>query len=345
MANRVEGNTFVSGNQDGTETRYPLVGTISGQPVYQSPTNPDYIFGLRTAVTGEPAIGTSYGGGIATFSSGTYGNWVPLGSTASSSTPTTPTTPTDATQANQLTDQQFNEWLGTQNLSADQKSAITALYNAVGTNDQATADKVKAAIEAGTAYSDPYFKAQGALLTDALTRGMSNVDGDLAFNELSLSNRLKDIQDTIARSGEQLSFQHLQELKGLERQFGQDLNVLQNDMAARGFTSSSIRTKKEGILTDTFGDIRESANRSFQYQNENMNQQRTTAERDTALEVARLQELASRGKLDLLRSGEEKLGSSAMGELGYNGLVGGVGGELPRVQAQDALSFASSYVF
>jgi len=255
-------------------------------------------------------------------------------------------TSSQATQAAAATDQQFTEWLNSQNLSSDQKAAITSLYNAVGTNDLETAERIKKAIAAGTAYSDPYFKAQAALLTDALDRGMNNIDGDLAFNEQSLNNRLQDIQKTLQQSGEYLSFQHTQELKDLERKLTADMEGLQEDMASRGFTNSSIRTKKTNILTDVYGDLRESSNRAFQYKVDTSTNQLNTAQRDTALEVQRLQQLAAQGKLDLLRKAESQLGSSAVNNLGYQSqTLGGIGGELPRAQMQDALSFASNSGF
>lgn len=249
-------------------------------------------------------------------------------------------------QAAQLTDQEFEQWLSSQDLSDDEKAAIRSMYNAVGENDMETAERIKKGIEAGTAYSDPYFKAKTALLTDALDRGMNNIDGDMAYNEQSLSNRLADLQKTMAASGDYLSFQHMQELKDLERKYTADLDGLQEDMAARGFTSSSVRTKKNALLNDVYGDLREGSNKAFQYKMDANNQQLTSAQRDTALEKQRLQDLAARGKLDLLRQSEEQLGSKKLGELGYGGqTIGGVGGELPRQQALDAQSFASNYVF
>lgn len=253
---------------------------------------------------------------------------------------------TPQTQQGVQVDQQFQTWLNSQNLSADQKAALTAVYGAIGTNDQATGDKLKAAITAGTQYSNPYFAAQSKLLVDALDRGLQAKDGDLAYNENSLNNRLADVRKTITDSRGYLTFQQQQEMKDLERKFDSDLNATQEDMASRGFNSSSIRARKEQLIGDTYGDMRESSNRAFQIKDTGLTDQLNSAQRDTTAEVARLRQLAEAGKLDLLRTGEQKLGSDAIGKLNYNYQpLGGVGGELPRQQQLDANSFANSFVF
>jgi hypothetical protein len=250
-----------------------------------------------------------------------------------------------STQATQQIDQNFDEWLAKQNLSDDEAAAITAIYNAIGANDLEKANQILAGIEAGKTFSEPYFAAKSSLLKDALTRGMQEIDGDLAFKETSLSNTLKDLKANLERSGQHLSFQHMQEMKDLERKLTQDIEVTQADMAARGFTSSSIRTRKENLIEDVYGDLRESSNKNFQFNMANNQQQITSAQRDTALEVARLKELAAAGKIDLLRSAEEQLGTEALQQMGYGNTLGNIGGELPRAQLQDAISFANANVF
>lgn len=281
----------------------------------------------------------------------------PLNSTNTPSTPTptntpssTPTTTTSTpssttTDTNIQTDQQFTDWLNSQNLSADQKQAINAIYHAVSTNDANYAQKISQAMATAATYSDPYFKAQVSLVTDALARSLSSKEGDLQFQETQLSNTLNDIKQQIASSKDYLSFQQNQELQDLARKYSVQLESTQNDLAARGFTSSSNRTNAEKLLSDANSGMVESTNRSFANQVGQLDAKDAQATRDTALQVANLQRLTEAGKLDALRSAESQTGTNTLSNLGYTGLLGGVGGEIPAAQTKDQLNFATSLLF
>jgi hypothetical protein len=243
------------------------------------------------------------------------------------------------------TDAEFQKYLSTLDLTADQKKALEAIYGAVSVGDQEKANQLKAAMQAATQYSDPYFKAQTRLALDAMDRAFNATDGDLAYNETKLRTSLEDLKNDLAAAKDYLSFQEVQELQDLERHYTADLDQTQQDMAARGFSSSSIRTRKEQLINDTYGDLRESSNRAFLFKTGQLTDQEARADRDIAAEIARLQELSAQGKLDTYRQTEATVGSTALpGETGLTPL-GGIGGTIPRQQTQDAISFASNFVF
>lgn len=328
------GTSFTSSKLGGGTTFSPAANGMTavtlgnGQTVYYDTTGQAYDANGGTLTQSQIASATS-------------------GSAKIVGTPTagTSTTSSNVTQAQQLTDQQFQSWLSSQNLTADQKTMLTSIYGALGTHDEETANRIAAALKAGAAYSDPVFKAQVTLAVDALQRGLASKEGDLQYQEQVSANTLKDLQDNIAASKDYLSFQNQQELTNLARQKGQDLETLQNDLASKGFTSSSIRSNKEGILSDTYGGLVESANRSFTNQTASLDRQLTAGERDYALNTQRLQELAASGKLDLLREAEGQVGSQTLADLGYTGLLGNIGGSIPANQAKDTLAYANSLVF
>lgn len=249
------------------------------------------------------------------------------------------------TPAAQMSDQQFEQLMNSSGLNDDQKLALKAIYDAASTHDEEKYNQLVAAFQSATKFSDPYFKAQSRLVLDSLDRAFQNVDGDLEYNETKLKNALQDLQRDITASSESLSFQEQQDLKALERSYEQQLDTTRNDMATRGFTQSSIRTRAEGYVNDSFGDLRESTKRSFRERHTTLNNQGSDAARNHALELQRLRELAARGKTDTKRQAENTLGSNALQNAGYNNLLGGIGGELPRQQNQDALSFANNFVF
>jgi len=249
------------------------------------------------------------------------------------------------TAAQTQTDAQFQQYLAGLNLPADQKAALNAIYQAVGSNDQAYADKIKSAMSAATAYSDPYFKAQVNLVTDALSRGLQQKDGDLAFQEKQLSNSLGDLVQNIASSKDMLAFDKVQQLKALQQNYEQSLEGTRTNLAALGKTSSSVRSRSDELQGENYNGMLESTNKTFNFKTDSLNSQQAQASRDTALQIENLQRLTTAGKIDLLRNTENQIGSSALGALGQSEVLGGVGGQIPRAQTQDALSFASQFVF
>jgi|ERR1041385_2569281 hypothetical protein len=279
-------------------------------------------------------------------SSGNY-TVTPATSPTTSTSPTTPPTTTtpEAQQAIQMTDQQFQQLLNSTSLTDDQKAALKAVYNAASTHDQEQYQQLVSAFQSATQFSDPYFKAQVRLALDALDRSFNGIEGDLSYNSTKLQSALADLQRDIASSKDFLSFQQLQELKGLERAYTKQLDTTRDNMATRGFTQSSVRSKAEQLLSDTFGDLRESSNRSFTQQNQNLTNQLTDAQQNTQSEIQRLQQLAAEGKLDLVHKAEAQLGTSNLPTTYQQYELGGVSGDLARQQTADALSFAQSYVF
>ena len=231
------------------------------------------------------------------------------------------------------------------NLSGDQKAAIQAIFNAVKSNDTDTAKRVKEAMEAASKFSDPYFKAQVRLATDALSRGLSSKEGDLAFAEKQKMDALKELRDSTVASKDLLSFQQQQELKQLGDKYEADLGNTRDALAASGFTSSSKRARAEQILNENNTGLVESSNKQFGYKTGNLDRTLASAETSTADEIANLRRLTSEGKLDLTRNAEATVGTDNLSSLGYTGLLGGVGGEVPRKQVQDQLAFASNFVF
>lgn len=350
-----------------------VAGNYNGKPVYRTANNTFYT--TTTDASGKQIIDQEFTGTDGT------GNFIPKATSTpdqaptvppaqqnpatptptTSQPPTTPTAPNQpatgqpptgqptltpeqqaAQQANQAT---LDQLLANPSLTPDQKAAIQAIYNAVSTNDQSQADRIKAAIAAATQYSDPYFKAQTRMVLDSLDRGFQAIDDDLGYKENSLTKSLQALQRDIAASKDHLSFQQLQEMKSLERTYTQSIQSTQEDMAARGFSSSSIRSRKEQLITDTFGDLRESSNRAFLAKEQSYANQLSDVQTNTAAEIARLQQLAASGKLDATRAAEAQVGSTALTAAGYTGGLGEIGGAIPAAQVRDANAFASQFVF
>lgn len=234
------------------------------------------------------------------------------------------------------------------NLSEDQKALIQQIYDTLSTNDVQNAGKITNAISAAMQFSDPYFKAQARIAIDTLQRGFGTLEGNLGEQEVGLKNTLDDLRADIAAGMGDLSFAEQQELKSLERTYDQELRNTRDQLASTGFTSSSRRARKEDLMEESFGDLRESTTRSFSRKREGLENQLTRSERDAALEIERLRRLTEEGKLDLLRETEGAIGTDALKnlpQLSGRAPVGGIAGSISQEQARDALSFANSFVF
>ena len=240
---------------------------------------------------------------------------------------------------------QLDQLLSNPTLTPDQKAMAQKTYDLISTNDMAQANKLTSAFQAATQYSDPYFKAQIGLVNDQLARNLQAKEGDLAFHESQLHNSLTDLQNNLAASKDQLSFQHAQELQNLAKSYKQDLSNTRQDMASRGFSSSSVRSHAEDLLNQQNQGLVESSNRKFAFQNNGYDAQLSQGNRDYALQLKQLRDTVAAGKLDLLRSAESKVGSSNLKAAGYSNLLGNVGGDIPRQAATNSLGFASNFVF
>ena len=341
------------GSSKASPEQMTLLQSILPEPPPQTALNPDF------TTTGQQAsLGVSpYEGGMTTDSSGQP---APMGTNqqqgAPTSNPAYPTTQPTQTQTPQLTPQQLQQAYQDSGLTAlmdqagltpDQRQAIESVFNATLANDQSYADRLAAAMQASSEYSDPYFKAQISLVSDSLSRALGSSQDDLAFREQQLQASLQALNQNIAASKEYMTFQHQQEMEDLARRYELNLENTRNDMAATGFTQSTRRSKSEQYLSDVNEGAVESSNRTFQYQNENLDRQQQFQTQDAAAQIANMQRLAQQGKLDLLRQTEEQLGSAGLTQLGYSGgdVLGGIGGTIPRQQAQDQLAFAQQYVF
>ncbi len=230
-------------------------------------------------------------------------------------------------------------------LPPDQQGVVKSIYDAVSSNDTDSAAKLTAALEKAKAYADPYFKAQVSVALDTLVRGFQSQDSDAQYQERSLQTKLKDLQDATATAKEYLTLDQQSQLKQLEQTYQTELEKTQTDLAASGFGDSSRRTKTENLLSTTKGDMVESTNRAFAQKTGLLDTNVTTSTRDTADEIARLQEVTQQNKTDLGRKIEGFVGSKNLPDTpGYTPL-GNVTGSAEQNYYQDIINATQKFVF
>lgn len=251
------------------------------------------------------AVSANYGAG-----SDGSGNLLPNSKNTTAAKTTTATTSSSKTPA--ASTKEVDALLAGSNLTEDERAAIRAVYDAVAEGDAAAAKKMVANLELAKAYADPMLARQLAFIQDDLTRTAEGMDYDLEYSETQLTNRLNDLREDASFQKDQLSLDLQQELKDLEVYLGNKLQETRDTMAARGFTQSTRRAKKEDLLNQQVGDLKETAERKFGAAVRNIDETLGRSERDTALELQRLQDLTERGKIDLVRQGEQAIGTEGV---------------------------------
>jgi hypothetical protein len=264
----------------------------------------------------------------------------------------TPTPPKSAATGAPSTDMtaSLNALLANPNLTSDQKKMLSEYFDVVSKGDADRAKRMIAAFNAGSSYSEPLFRAQVMLVTDALTRGLSGITGDLATQgDQARSQRDKILQD-LSASNQNLSLNNQQELSNLADVLGQDVETNAQNMAAAGFTSSSNRLKKEAILNKNYQGLVESKNRQLGYTTAQNQRNADYSTGQIASQLQQLQDKATQDRIKLLRGTEQLLGTSGLQGLGYSGadVLGTaatpINSTLQRDQLKDAFSFAGNFV-
>lgn len=298
-----------------------------------------------TSTGGTPTGGTSSGGtsGSTTGETGGTTGTPTAGTTGGTPTQGTTTAPDYSQQINQI----LSQYPG---LSADQRTAITNIFNTVVAGDSQKAQQLAEGIITATQFSDPYFKAQSRLVLDSLSQGFAQNEGDLAYKEKSLQNSLDALlQDTTA-SKDYLDFNKRQQLDSLARQYKTQLSTTRDSLAATGFTSSSRRARSEELLSEQNEGLVQSTNKQFEYQSGNLDRQMGQANTQAQTDLARYQELAQQGRTSLLSQAEQKLGTEGLSQINpsfLNGYtpIGQIPGTINQEQARDTLGFIQNYVF
>ena len=233
-----------------------------------------------------------------------------------------------------------------QALNADDREAVLAVFEVIAGNDVKQAKRLTEAFAAASKINDPYFAQQTRLATDAIERGYVSMENEADFAEQQLSNRLKDFKEDYDNKKEFLTLEQASTMRGIERQYTQELETTRQNLAASGFGSSSRRIKKEKLLNDSTGDLRESTNRNFAFQETQNKLGLDRSVRDNEQETARLKELTAEGKLDFLRKEEKKVGSGNLPDLaGAPDELGDIYGSLPEEKLQNTINSATSFVF
>lgn len=233
-------------------------------------------------------------------------------------------------------------------LSADQQEAVLSVYQAIAANNEESAQKLAAAFKTAAGISDPFFKQELRLASDALERGFVAIDQEEEYKVKQLRQNQIDLEQDLQTQKDYLSFEEQSALKQIERQYGEDLKKVRQNAAATGKTFSSERADTEMLVEEATGDLRESTTRRFGAQQQELARTSERSARDTQTELDRLAELTQQKRVDLFREGEAQVGTKNLPTLsGTEGIasLGDIVGDIPQRQTADIISGAQNLIF
>jgi len=232
-------------------------------------------------------------------------------------------------------------------MSKEDQEVALLIFGAIASGDEIQAKRFIEGFEAYAKMNDPYFASQLRMASDAIQRGYVAIDKEAEFAENQIIKRQDDLEQDYQSKKEFLSLEQASAMREVQRSYGQNLDNLQTNMAATGFTQSSRRAKKRGILDEATGDLRESKNRAFNYQQTQSDNSLARSTRDNASETARLKRVTEENKLDFLRTKEAKVGTANLPDLGGDAPapLGDIYGSIPEQKLQNSISAAQSFIF
>jgi len=234
-----------------------------------------------------------------------------------------------------------------QSATDEQKAMIAYTWQSVADQGQDITQLVQA-FEVAAQQSDVYMKQQIRTFEDTLSmefgyiiedygvgkemilREMDYTTADLESYEKLMSRRATELGEDLDRYSSDLSIDQSKEMKYQLDTYKSNVETTRNNMASRGLFQSSIRGRAEQILADAHADITEdietkyarreremeiSAERSLKdigYQTEQKQVEATRQQQSLQDQMAQLKTTAGKQGVDILRKGEQYLGTEKM---------------------------------
>lgn len=225
-------------------------------------------------------------------------------------------------------------------LDSQSQDLVKYYWNILASQDVAKANKFNEALGIAVSQATPYWREKINIMKDEIGRALGTTDQDLASREAELVRRRDAITQDLTSNTDYLSLNEQRDLANTKRTYEDELNNLREDMAARGLSSSTIRSQAEEKSQEAYTGVITSIQRDAAKQKSDL---ALGAERDVtdiAKTIEDLRRAALEQKTSTVRSAEATLGSSELGSLtGAKDLLsGGISGSLLEQQASDILT-------
>jgi hypothetical protein len=225
-------------------------------------------------------------------------------------------------------------------LDADNKAMADYLDAALNNRDEKETAAIKEAMALAAQQADPYFKQKINIFMDEFNRAMGTIDADLASHEKNLLAQKTEIERALTVGKEDLSIDQQAELAQEAKNLDSDILTTRDNMAARGLTSSTIRTQAEQKLNEANQYVVEGKKRTYERNIRDLEAKSAYNVNDILSQIDDVRRAANEEKISTTRKAEGYLGSDALA--GNANLLGGISGSIIEDKSDDILKRANA---
>lgn len=227
-------------------------------------------------------------------------------------------------------------------LDADNKSLVDYFESILKSQDEKKTAAFQKALELAGQQADPYWKQKINIFKDEFSRAIGSVDADLASHEKNLAAQKSEVERALSVGKEDLSLDEQAELAQEVRNLDTEILTTRDAMAARGLTSSTIRTQAEQKLNEASQYAIEGKKRTYARNKRELEAKSAYNIAEIERQIADVRRAANEEKITATRKAEGYLGSDALA--GTTNLMGGITGSIIEDKSADVLARAKALV-
>lgn len=218
-------------------------------------------------------------------------------------------------------------------LNADNKAMADYFDAALKSRDEKETAAIKEAMALAAQQADPYFKQKINIFMDEFNRALGTIDANLASHEKNLIAQKSEIERALSVGKEDLTIDQQAELAQEAKNLDADILTTRDTMAARGLTSSTIRTQAEQKLNEASQYVVEGKQRTYARNKRELEAKSAYNIAEIERQIADVRRAANEEKISTTRKAEGYLGSDALA--GNPNLLGGISGSIIEDKAND----------
>jgi len=233
------------------------------------------------------------------------------------------------------------------NLTPELQADALAYFDTLNLADLEKQRNIAKALDTAISGADPYYAEIIRIFQEELTRKLGIEVKDYESQERNLQEKIRQIQEDLTIGKGRLGIDEQAELARQARKYEVDLENLREGAAAAGLTFSTRRAVAEERMGTEYQDIRESTQRQFARQVEDLVKSASRGEQTAKWQLEDYQRKLGERATELIRITEQKLGTAQLPTLpglpsgvSMAGQLGGVTGSLYEEKWQDILKRA-----
>ena len=202
-----------------------------------------------------------------------------------------------------------------QQLDQESQDIIKYYWDTLASEDIEKANAFNEALDIAVEQADPFWRQKLLIMKDDVERTLGTLESDLVSREKTLKDRKQAIEDDLTSDTGFLSLEEQASLSRLSDSYDVEIEGLRENMAARGLSSSTIRSKAEDRSETAHSGVVESVERRADKQERDLT---ATADRDVQItldDLSDFQRHTKEAKTTSIRNLESIIGSEAAGKI------------------------------